>query len=46
MTLWDYFIVTASNEAPAPAYERQLRARRELGLLLNVRNVLVVNEDN
>ena len=42
MTPWDYFIVTASNEAQANAYEGQLRARCELGLLPNVRNVLVV----
>jgi len=39
---WDYLIVTASNEAQALAYESQLEMRRDLGLLSNIRNVLVV----
>lgn len=30
---WDYFILTASNEAQAEAYERQIRYRLENGLL-------------
>jgi len=39
---WDYLIVTASNDAQAQAYESQLRLRRELGLLSQAREVLVV----
>jgi fucokinase len=39
---WDYLIVTASNDLQARAYEDQLRARRELGLLRQVRDVFVV----
>lgn len=39
---WDYLIVTASNDAQALAYESQLKMRRDLGLLSNVRDVLVV----
>jgi fucokinase len=39
---WDYLIVTASNERQAAAYETQLHSRRELGMLRDVRNVLVV----
>ncbi len=39
---WDYLIVTASNDQQAEAYEAQLRVRRELGLLSDVRDVLVV----
>jgi len=39
---WDYLIITASNEAQARAYESQLALRRDLGLLSNIRNVLVV----
>ncbi|MCU0913180.1 MAG: hypothetical protein MUC88_01285 [Planctomycetes bacterium] len=39
---WDYLIVTASNEQQAQAYETQLRVRRELGLLGDVREVIVV----
>ena len=44
MTLskWDYLIVTASNALQAEAYESQLAVRRELGLLSDVREVLVV----
>jgi hypothetical protein len=34
---WDYLIVTASNARQARAYEAQLRLRRELGLLPQVR---------
>ena len=34
---WDYLIVTASNDAQAAAYERQLALRRELGMLAGVR---------
>ncbi|HPC94217.1 MAG TPA: L-fucokinase [Sedimentisphaerales bacterium] len=40
--LWDYLIVTASNEAQARAYESQLAIRRELGLLSDVREAIVV----
>lgn len=39
---WDYLIVTASNEAQAKAYESQLAVRRELGLLSEVREAVVV----
>ncbi len=39
---WDYLIVTASNEAQAKAYESQLTVRRELGLLSDVREAIVV----
>ncbi len=39
---WDYLIVTASNEAQAKAYESQLAIRRELGLLSEVREAIVV----
>jgi len=39
---WDYLIVTASNESQAEAYEAQLAVRRELGLLSEVREALVV----
>jgi len=39
---WDYLIVTASNEAQARAYKSQLKVRRDLGLVSDVRDVLVV----
>ena len=39
---WDYLILTASNALQARAYEDQLRARQELGLLPQVREALVV----
>ncbi len=39
---WDYLIVTASNARQAQAYETQLSVRRELGLLGDVREVIVV----
>ena len=39
---WDYLIVTASNEAQARAYKSQLAIRRELGLLSEVREAIVV----
>ncbi len=39
---WDYLVVTASNNGQAAAYEEQLRLRRELGFLSDVRAVLVV----
>ena len=39
---WDYLIVTASNEAQARAYKSQLKVRQDLGLLSDVRDVLVV----
>jgi fucokinase len=42
MQSWDYLIVTASNERQARAYETQLGVRRELGLLSDVRDVIVV----
>ena len=39
---WDYLILTASNALQARAYEDQLRARKELGLLSQVREAFVV----
>lgn len=39
---WDILIVTASNERQAEAYEAQLNLRRELGLLSDVREAIVV----
>ena len=39
---WDYLILTASNALQARAYEDQLRARKELGLLPQVREAFVV----
>ncbi|MCF7973744.1 MAG: hypothetical protein K9N55_08005 [Phycisphaerae bacterium] len=43
MTLmWDYLIVTASNDAQARAYEHQLTLRQDLGLIQDVREVLVI----
>jgi fucokinase len=41
MSSWDYLIVTASNARQARAYEAQLRLRRELGLLPQVRECFV-----
>jgi len=38
---WDYLIVTAANEHQAAAYDLQIRARREIGQLSQVREVLV-----
>lgn len=42
MKLWDYLILTASNALQARAYESQLQARWELGLLPQVREAFVV----
>lgn len=42
LSKWDYLIVTASNALQAEAYESQLAVRRELGLLSDVRDVMVV----
>jgi len=39
---WDYLIVTASNEAQAKAYESQLAIRKELGLLSDIGQAIVV----
>ncbi len=39
---WDYLVLTASNDLQARAYEGQLRARRDLGLLADVRETLVI----
>ncbi|MBN1509380.1 MAG: hypothetical protein JW955_21215 [Sedimentisphaerales bacterium] len=39
---WDYLIVTASNERQARAYEAQLAVRRELGLLGDIGEAIVV----
>jgi galactokinase/mevalonate kinase-like predicted kinase len=40
--MWDYLIVTASNDAQARAYEHQLALRQTLGLIQDVRKVLVI----
>jgi len=42
MFSWDYLILTASNEAQAESYRKQLDLRVELGLLAGFRHVLVV----
>ena len=42
MRLWDYLILTASNALQARAYESQLQARRDLGLLPQVGEAFVV----
>ena len=42
LSKWDYLIVTASNALQASAYESQLAVRRGLGLLSDVREVMVV----
>lgn len=39
---WDYLIVTAANALQAAAYQAQIRLRRDLGLLAQVRDFLVV----
>ena len=41
-SLWDYLIVTAANDRQAAAYESQIRLRREMGLLPQVRDFLVI----
>lgn len=42
MPLWDYLILTAAHQAQACAYDAQLRLRRSLGLLSEVREAFVV----
>ena len=39
---WDYLVLTASNALQAEAYERQLTARKQQGLLPQVRDAFVV----
>lgn len=39
---WDYLVVTASHEGQASAYRSQLELRDQLGLIPDVRNILVV----
>jgi len=39
---WDYLIVTAANDRQAAAYESQIQLRREIGLLPQVRDFLVI----
>lgn len=39
---WDYLIVTAANDRQAAAYESQIQLRREMGLLPQVRDCLVI----
>ncbi|MFI4910493.1 MAG: L-fucokinase [Sedimentisphaeraceae bacterium JB056] len=40
--MWDYLIITASNDSQAKGYQKQLDIRKELGLLSQVRNTLVI----
>ncbi len=40
--MWDYLVLTASSAVQARAYQIQVEARRECGLLPQVREVLVV----
>ena len=40
--MWDYLVLTASNAMQARAYEMQVEARRQCGLLPQVREFLVV----
>lgn len=42
--MWDYLIVTASNEAQGTAYSSQLAQRQQAGLLPDFRNVMVVTD--
>ena len=39
---WDYLIITASNDAQARSYERNLALRQELGQIPYIRDVIVV----
>ena len=39
---WDYLIVTASNESQAQNYQQQIQLRRQLGMLTDINEVLVV----
>ena len=39
---WDYLIVTASNDLQAQAYRTQIGARRSIGHLSQVREILVI----
>ncbi|MBN1817313.1 MAG: hypothetical protein JW828_08120 [Sedimentisphaerales bacterium] len=42
MEVWDYLIVTASNERQADSYREQLNRRRQLGFLSQARHVMVI----
>lgn len=42
--MWDYLIVTSSNQEQAQAYEEQLLLRLRLGLIPNIRNVHVLSD--
>ncbi len=39
---WDYFVVTASNEAQAAAFEKHLALRHRLGYLRGIKRILIV----
>ena len=41
---WDYLVVTASNEAQACVYRRQLQLRRQLGLLGGIAEVMAISD--
>ncbi len=41
---WDYLIVTASNDAQAGSYERNLALRQELGQIPYIRDVFIVSD--
>ena len=44
--LWDYLIVTAANDRQAASYEAQIQLRREMGLLPQVREILVIPDSD
>ncbi|MGD0348634.1 MAG: L-fucokinase [Terracidiphilus sp.] len=43
---WDYLIVTAANDPQAAAYQAQIQLRRELGQLAQVREALVIADQD
>ena len=43
---WDYLIVTAANAPQAAAYEAQIQFRREMGQLMQVRDVVVIPDQD
>ncbi|MFC2161711.1 L-fucokinase [Acidobacteriota bacterium] len=42
INFWDYLVVTASHESQAEAYRQQLMLRRNLGLISDVKKILVI----
>jgi len=41
---WDYLILTASNEEQSAAYKSQLQLRQKLGLIQDVKQIMVVSD--